>query len=146
MGFQTAPRSRSKQTEDNAAAIPASLLSLPQQHRNMSDRVQEPSIKFGNLLASPYLKTDVVAMSWSTTYSLLLSIYIFRHLIYTKNLHPSCPTVAFTIKYQTRNPSWLTSKQQRWSKQMFLHFCFILVVGMVILPCVGGGFVEFGTY
>ena len=26
---------------------------------------------------------------------------------------------------------------------MVLHFCSILVVGMVILPCVGGGFVEF---
>ena len=26
---------------------------------------------------------------------------------------------------------------------MVLHFCSILVVGMVIFPCLGGGFVEF---
>ena len=44
----------------------------PQQHRNISDRVREPSIKFGNLLVSPYIKTDVAAMSWGT-----LSIHFY---------------------------------------------------------------------
>ena len=57
--FQTTPRSRSKQTENDTAAILTGLSN----NRNISDRVREPSIKFENLLFSPYLKTDVAAMS-----------------------------------------------------------------------------------
>lgn len=47
----------------------------PQQHRNISDRVREPSIKFGNLLVSPYIKRRGNHVMGHFTYSLILSIY-----------------------------------------------------------------------
>ena len=63
----------------------------PQQHRNISDRVREPSIKFGNLLVSPYIKTDVAAMSWST-----LPIYFYcRFTFQTPRIYE--PPLSFTF-------------------------------------------------
>ena len=62
-----------------------------EQHRNISDRVREPSIKFGNLLVSPYIKTDVAAMSWST-----LPIYFYcRFTFQTPRIYE--PPLSFTF-------------------------------------------------
>ena len=63
----------------------------PQQHRNISDRVREPSIKFGNLLVSPYIKTDLAAMSWGT-----LPIHLYcRFTFQTPRIYEPPPSFTF---------------------------------------------------